>query len=318
MKKSLTRKLTIAVIALVFAVVSLSTSTYAWFTMSDKAQIDAFEAQVKAGEGIEIAVTSTDAVGNAQWYTGNVPANVVEAAFEANGFTKFQDLTTSDNGKTFTTIDKTTGENKSFDGTDGYVSFYVHIKTAVAGTITLDGIELSSKSENGTNENPIEDWTCDAKYLIASNEYVEVGNTVKYKVENASRIAIIYGDESKVYEKAQESFTKVGVQDGEGNTNYSFVAGNTKGTKSTYGAFDYYNSKNNSDLVISNSKDYTGTDILSTGLTTNSFTTTNTNNEPEVITFQVKIWIEGWDSECINAIFAQTLSTTLKFKFATA
>ena len=96
MKKSLTRKLTIAVIALVFAVVSLSTSTYAWFTMSNTAQIDGFTADVKAGEGIEIAITATgspEEIAAAKWYTGNVPADVVKTAFEANKFTKFQDLT---------------------------------------------------------------------------------------------------------------------------------------------------------------------------------------------------------------------------------
>ena len=88
MKKSLTRKLTIAVIALVFAVVSLSTSTYAWFTMSNTAQVDPFTAEVKAGEGIEIAVTSGSEVGNAQWYTGSIPGTVVEAAY-AGSFEKF-------------------------------------------------------------------------------------------------------------------------------------------------------------------------------------------------------------------------------------
>ena len=66
MRKNLTKKLFLSVLTLAFAVISLGASTYAWFTMSKNAQINAFEAEVQAGEGIEIAVTPTATIGDAQ------------------------------------------------------------------------------------------------------------------------------------------------------------------------------------------------------------------------------------------------------------
>lgn len=306
MKKSLTRKLTIAVIALVFAVVSLSTSTYAWFTMSNTAQIDGFTADVKAGEGIEIAITSKgtqNEINAAKWYTGNVPADVVKTAFEANGFTKFQDLTTTESGKTFKYIDKTTGALTDYNETTelGYVSFNVHIKTAVVGNVVLDGITLESTPKANTSP-----WTVDAGYDIAENNTISIGTEVEYLVEDAARIAIIYNNNSTVYEKgAAEGFTTE-------NQDYS---GNTKGTQSVYGAYSYYNSKNENgvqiDIANAQNCNYNTNEIAATGLDVNKFPAT----EGGIISFEVKIWIEGWDAECINAIFSQTLTTELHFSF---
>ena len=79
--KKLTRKLFISVLVAVFAFVALGTSTYAWITMSNTAEVAAFEATVDAGEaGIELsedygakleeaADDVTEAVKNSTWAT---------------------------------------------------------------------------------------------------------------------------------------------------------------------------------------------------------------------------------------------------------
>ena len=309
MKKSLTRKLTIAVIALVFAVVSLSTSTYAWFTMSNTAQVDAFNAEVKAGEGIEIAITTggTDTeLAAAQWYTGNVPAAVVETAFKKDiengkkGFLKF-DALTSTNGTSLANL-----EGASNDGT-GYVSFWVHVKTAEKGKITLNDIVLSSSQYNSAaqTENKWESvspWTADAEYNFDGTNTIKVGDKVTYLVENAARVYV----NEVIYEKVEED----AVYDVAGSK-----ANNATGTTNTFGSFAYYNSKNSLD---SNKLDITkATNQANNVAKIGAFTavdlgTVEANN---VLKFEVKIWIEGWDAECLNAIFGQRLTTQLNIGF---
>lgn len=53
--KSLTTKLYISIATLVIAIIALSTSTFAWFTMSNQATIETIDAQVSAGQGILIS-----------------------------------------------------------------------------------------------------------------------------------------------------------------------------------------------------------------------------------------------------------------------
>lgn len=293
MKKSLTRKLTIAVIALVFAVVSLSTSTYAWFTMSNEAQVDPFTAEVKAGEGIEIAVTSGSEVGNAQWYTGSIPGTVVEAAY-AGSFEKFDALTTTDGTKFYDIKDAAIdGNSQQVELGAGYVSFYVHIKSAQAGTIYLSDIVLDSKS--GGNEPTA--WTADAAYKLDGTKNVAVGDKVLYEVENAARVYV----KDKIYEK--EALAATGE-----NGNYE--ANNAVGTKNENGSFSYYNSKDANDLVITNAP--ARNDVAKIGNFEAS--SLGTVSVGDTLTFQVNVWIEGWDAECLNAIFAQTLSVQLNFE----
>jgi hypothetical protein len=62
MRKNLTKKLFLSVLTLAFAVISLGASTYAWFVLSEDANVEAFSGTVQSGtSGLEIAVTTYDA-----------------------------------------------------------------------------------------------------------------------------------------------------------------------------------------------------------------------------------------------------------------
>ena len=303
MKNKLTRKLMLSAFTLLFAVISLGASTYAWFTMSDKAQINAFDGQVKAGEGIEIAVTSTQNLGNAQWYTGNVPTNVIKAAYEANEFVNFNALSTINNGTKLIDYEG----NEADKGT--YITFYVHIKTAKPGTVSLSQILLGSAGDSITG------WKSDAAYHLPTSDgdegvEVKVGDQIQYKVEDAARIYV----KNEIYEK---------------ETNLSSGNNNLAGVKSEYGAYEYYNSKNQDAPLNKTGNNYneqydaetlSGTNFYDENddpnLTSNTSQVLGTTEKTgDIITFEVKIWIEGWDTECLNAIFAQTLKVQLGFSF---
>lgn len=291
MRKNLTKKLFLSVLTLAFAVISLGASTYAWFTMSENAQINAFQGQVQAGEGIEIAVTPTATIGDAQWYTGNVPTNVVETAFKANDFTNFAALTTINSGVSLVDYEGAAAANTTF------ISFYVHIKTAEYATVNLTQIYLESAGS------AVEGWKADAQYNLPDEDGLEgaqvnVNQVVKYKVEDAARISV----NKVIYEKATDI----------ANNNYA-------GVDSKFGAYAYYDSKNQDAKLKQTGSNYNAyttsklentafpaADVANHDNLTGVALGTTSESQP-VITFQVMIWVEGWDTECLNAIFAQTL-----------
>ncbi len=179
MKNKLTRKLMLSAFTLLFAVISLGASTYAWFTMSEKAEIEAFEAQVKAGEGIEIAVTKESTVGNAQWYTGTVPSDVIQAVtnpkIDGKYNFRFDAISTNNTAASFVKKDMTAAAES------GFISFYIHIKTAEAGTVKLNKIALTGDGAN---------WTADAQYNLTKDLVVNVNDSINYNVANAARVAV--------------------------------------------------------------------------------------------------------------------------------
>lgn len=64
----LSRKLVLSVLTLVLSVVALGTTTFAWFALGQSAEIQAFELQATAGEGLEIALyTGTKATDEATY-----------------------------------------------------------------------------------------------------------------------------------------------------------------------------------------------------------------------------------------------------------
>jgi len=297
MKKSLTRKLAIAIIALVFAVVSLSTSTYAWFTMSDTANVDSFEATVKSAEGIEIGVTKLENDSVTQWYVGEVPSQAIKAVAEDADF-KFEAITPNTiayNNPTFK--DQFNGEK-----TSGWVSFFVHIKAAQAGTVSIDDIAL-------TTTNP-STWTVTAPYQGTKNVNYAVNDVAQYEVADAARVALITTQKDVQYfeKDATDAKTENGVK----------YAGNTVGITETNGAYAYYNAINPNNPLDDDNKSSYQTYLINgdLGIVKDEIVVDlGSVAADEILTIQVLVWVEGWDAECLNAIFEQTLKVDLDFKY---
>ena len=304
MRKNLTKKLFLSVLTLAFAVISLGASTYAWFTMSKEANVESFTADVQAGKGIEIAVTAGTNHDDAQWYTGTIESDVVQEVVEEANFSKFAALTTTD----AVNFEDVTDPNATIDGT--YLSFYIHIKAAEQGTILVDdnsGVTFDSKQPNAdaTDYVAVTPWTADAAYQLDAGKKVEVNDPVLYKVENAARVALIVNNNTYIYENAFKA--------AEDMSDY-LDANNQVGTTVKNGALAYYNSKvkEGSSLTAPTTEQY------STNHAGENFTSFNEAiqaGEAGILTIQVVVWVEGWDAECLNAIFAQQLSVALAFKF---
>ena len=61
--KNLTRKLMLSIVAIALVVIALGTSTFAWFTLSNKASVGQFNAEVTAGQGMELSLDGNN------WYS---------------------------------------------------------------------------------------------------------------------------------------------------------------------------------------------------------------------------------------------------------
>lgn len=310
MKNKLTRKLMLSAFTLLFAVISLGASTYAWFTMSEKAEVEAFTADVKAGEGIEIAVTADGDASNVQWYTGVLESEIIQPIVNAKNV-KFGALTTI-NAVEF--YDQNDDPVTNSDNSASYLEFYLHIKSAESGSIKLSNITFNSKEpkeldeDNNMTYGAVSPWTADAGYKLSDDTEVKVNDEVLYEVANAARVALIVNNNTYIYENGE-------VEQPEGDVDYIF-AGNTFGTTSTNGAYDYYNAK------VSEAKQLDPN-------TSRKYVTNMDNDdenqfdefdesiiEGQYITIKVVVWVEGWDAECLNAIFAQQLSIALEFELS--
>ena len=77
--KNISRKLVLSILTVVLTVVALGTTPFTWFTITNTANISAFEAQIVSDEGIEIAIGNINerlADGYQTKFEVNSPANL--------------------------------------------------------------------------------------------------------------------------------------------------------------------------------------------------------------------------------------------------
>jgi len=304
----LMRKLSISILAVVFAVVAMGATTFAWFTITNTAKINQFEVQVTAGSGFEIAVTTVGGVPSA--WKSTITKAEVEAAIGGNVVLK--DLTSA-NGATFYPISEIGVDVNGTDDyklgnavTDGYAEFDIHFRSKAEGTVKLNMTETDITS---TGKTKVADVAFDEAYT-GGDSFTATSDVLAYAM-NAARMAIIESNTLKVIlEKAGATLNTAGTLD---NT-VGF------GTAHAKGALAYYIAKNQIDT--------TGMDLsgLGTGPNTEKFgdtvyTTkiadiaTGPSNEWYTGKITVRIWLEGWDAECLNVIFSDTLQVKIQFEY---
>ena len=301
------RKLSISILAVVFAVVAMGATTFAWFTITNTAKINQFEVEVTAGSGFEIAVTNVGGAPSA--WKSTITKAEVEAAI---GNVVLKDLTSTD-GATFYPISEIgvgvngTDDYKLGDAvTDGYAEFDIHFRSKAAGTVKLNMEETNITS---TGKTKVADVAFDEAYT-GGDSFTATSDVLAYAM-NAARMAIIESNTLKVIlEKAGATLNTAGTLD---NT-VGF------GTAHAKGALAYYIAKNQIDttgMVLSG---------LGTGPNTEKFgdtvyTTkiadiaTGPSNEWYTGKITVRIWLEGWDAECLNVIFNDHLKVNIQFEY---
>lgn len=310
------KKLLLSIIAVVVTVAALGTSTFAWFTLSNKAEIGQFNAEVTAGDGIELSLDGDN------WYSVLTSDLINEWLVDLYGATPVLTDLTSSNGVTFSKMvltDNTTENAGNEYGTvtyvpetEGFIEFQVFFRAQAATDIYWTDAQL------GGEEN---EWISDAEFTYHSA--VVATDPVTVSAANAARISVAEASAvtAFVYELPAVS-----------GTNFHLGSG-TGVTVPAAGAVSYFNAKNEYNqipaattinLPVNVFYEFTananvGTTEVPVG---KKVLTLTDSEEVNGITYNtgsvdVRVWIEGWDADAFNAILSLPLFASLKFEGVT-
>ena len=319
--RKLTQKLVLSVVTMALVVVALGTSTFAWFTLTNEAQLGSFEGQIVAGTGIEVSLD------NYRWFNGLTTKQMEDYLFDG-GFpqgpsgidtakygTGFRwNAITSKNGINMINLDESDAANSSF------IEFTLYFRSEAAGTINWTSVLLGGAAKS---------WVPDATFVGSTGETVTVGNSYNVFAKNGARVSVT-GSVSSVattviYQLPPE-------------TSSTSVSGNqTTFGHVTGGQAKYWEAKN---------PGQTFADFVEAQLTDNSVTpyevpatdsgeafeaaaaaVTTLGSGVPVLTLAapsagsysvgsvtIRVWLDGWDADTFNALFNAYLSASLEFK----
>ncbi len=316
----LSRKLLLSVLTVAFALITLGATTFAWFTLSTKAEIQSFDVEVTSGAGIEISADGSN-------YSNYISAQQIYSAITRSKSSTILDHVTSKNGQTFTTIDYE-GE-LSFDKTanSGWAEFDLWFRSPEASVevYMLNNTKITSTGVT---------WTSDANFNLTATDSLVVGSQRTLYGANAVRISTT---------ENELTANDTGFQYNDGDSANIFELGGDTGDqrldkviKTTYGSVAYYNAKNPNATIPSNiitseqnalpnvlkinnlpSLNELNTEDINLGVYT-PVATLEVDNDYTGVNYYygqitVRIWLEGWDPDMFNAIMADVISIHMHF-----
>lgn len=328
----LARKLVLSVLTVVLTVIALGTTTFAWFTLTNQAVVQPFNAQVIGDSGIQIAIgdvdgvlieTPNDLTWKAQLLATDI-TNYIEAKYGVTGGesnfrfnhvstngTQFNDMlyfyTIGENNHVHVPFEETVGEHPN-----GFLALPIHFRSADNTVIKWTEVILTSTP--ATKTNTFETFV-DSKGNTVAN-----GSSYTFNAADAFRIGIMNSTKSGFvpYDGGTPDIDFVVYENPVSATNT--VLGNPGGVPLTTanGAMNFYN-------VMTSGGYPHGHEAVTTVATLTEMIT-----EPTVLTMSgdnlstagaeyygmvyVLIWLEGWDAEAFNFIFDEIVTVSLTFR----
>mgnify|MGYP000930764680 CR=1 FL=1 len=327
----LTRKLLLSIMTVAFAFITLGATTFAWFTLSTKADVEPFNVEVTSGAGIEISADGYN-------YSNYIVKEQIYAAITRAGSSTTLDHVTTTDGRNFRTLNSNEDFTKVAES--GWTEFELFFRSPEKD-VEVFMLRSTSLTSLGIN------WTSDADFQLTPTELLRTNNKKMLYAANAVRISTTEHDVS----------VDSGLNWGSELTTSNIFELNPTGTGTnqrldtkavrTYGAIHYYNQKNQSaqisDTTISRVNAITNESepIRLPSLVQNhnnlpvlaelntEAIADNTGYYPLTTLSQgfqldgganfyygkitVRIWLEGWDPDMFNAIMADQITVTLSF-----
>lgn len=315
----LSRKLLLSIVTVALALVTLGATTFAWFTLSTRAEVEEFKVDVTSGAGIEISADGMN-------YSNFIKANDIYAAINRAGSSTVLDHVTSPNGISFKTIGFDEDGKVHFDNpaTSGWTEFKLWFRSPEKD------VEVYMLNNTTVTSTGI-DWVADAVFNLTEDSPTVVGNTYTLYGANAVRISTTENTVTATSDSGP-SFT-------DGTNAKVFELGYTKDDQklgqeiqTEYGSVAYYNSKNPNNPITPTDNDKLPTVYDSENLPElKDLNTSAINNETHVPVatlkaqsnisgttlyygqITVRIWLEGWDPDMFNAIMADKIRIHLFF-----
>lgn len=314
MKKTIKKRAFVSAIAmLIVSAIVLTSSTFAWFSMSKKASVDAMDLTVSSPEGIQISANAstwtaslsldeifdTDASTTSRYdaYEGNVnlyPADLipVSSAFldaDSNtGFANFYKTTLNDSGAATTAKVAQTAGN---DDNAGLIAFDLFFKVAQQTTVYFHSSQFTDPGNSDvltalrvgfTPLGNVAIGTSAADAIALKGFTRSNTNNIVYEVDavNRSADAVADGQTSGV-------LTTKYIQ------NASAAGATTGGILTTSSSISTSYAKVVTDQAANSAKSF----VLNAGITK----------------MRVYIWVEGQDVDCRNSIAGAAFTAALNF-----
>ena len=298
------KKLKFILVTLLFVTLTFVTSVYAWLQISNINTIDNIYLDVRLGDELEISLDGIN-------FTKSIDHEDFKEVIKD---LIFKDVTTLDN-ELFTLgpnlYNKRAKENIDYLSVDLYFKItpeeYIedervfkeiylvnnkHISYEEAVEENVSGTYITSKGKR---------WVSDYDFNNGNQE-VKKGESGMYYAKDAMRIGFNSNEYNFIFDTSEDE---------------------TRGYGKSYGAFDYFNLKNEMklnlpkeqpDTLYSLSKEIGHTGIMDSN---NSLITKLVKQEDYYIgKTTLNIWLEGWDADAFDAIRQDHLLISLEFQAA--
>ncbi len=313
------RKLILSALTVVLTVAALGTTTFAWFTLTNTAVVQPFQAQIVADTGIEVALGLEPAGGllELDWVTALTTADVESYIATAySGSFRFNHVTTS-NGVDFFTL----GIGALSGVTSGYLELPLHFRSNSADAIDWTQVTLIGGSLP---------WTSDVAFTAANGTFYPSASSFNVDASDSMRISVqeVAGARTTpaavVYEKPAGG---TNIYLGDGSTHLDpdgitpapndfsdlAVTGDGQGAP---GSYNYYYAKTGALPFGSNAVNPVAT--ISSMVSSTVLEMTDGAAAGAGATYYgqviIRVWLEGYDQNAYNSILARLISASFTFE----
>lgn len=314
MKKTIKKRAFVSAIAmLIVSAIVLTSSTFAWFSMSKEASVESMNLTVSSPEGIQISANAsawtasltvdeifdTDDQTTSRYdaYEGNnnlYPADLipVSSAFagadSATGYADFFKASLNDSGKASITA---VTQSKDSQDAAGLIAFDLFFKVAEAQTVKFGASTFTDNSNSKILSalrvafSPLGTVAIGATpdEATALNSFTASSNIV-YEVDSINR-----SDDAAALGISAGAMTTRALYRGAGNNNLNTTNGVIVGS--------------GNDVAVS------GTQVADTA----DASAKVFNLKAGITKMRVYIWVEGQDVDCLNSVAGAALTANLKF-----
>ena len=308
---SITRKLVLSILTVVLTVVALGTTTFAWFTLTNTAVVQPFQAEITSDTGIEVAlgIPVSGLENELNWVTTLTTTTIQDYIEDEYGAFTFTHVTTT-NAVDFYTL----GTAAMASTTGGYLTIPLNFRSNSANTILWSTVSLTS------GQAP---WDADVAFTGAKGASYIAGDDVPIDAADSFRIAIlgtVGGSNNVVGYENPDSLTNA-VLDGDGAV--MDLSGLTEDhdddvlTPEVHiganGAMNYFYRKN-ATLPF-------GADAVTVLNTIQSLSENPVLTMAEVETsgatyygqVLIRVWLEGWDANAYNSVLGRMITASFVF-----
>ena len=302
--KKLTRKITLSLVAILFAVIALGTTTYAWFTLGTTASVGTVEGEVTSGEGIEISLDGKTWVNK---LTEEMLSKYVQQHAVSLSLT---DVTKS--GKTFMKNNGVTGGKEATANTD-YLVLPIQVRAIGKAAASEDGTKAGYKlyvssvniKDDKTTETAI-NWKADVDVKVGEKQVLTAGNDFKLYASDAARVTFEYNDATKATIYTTHGDTTYKDEDTktqEDGLAKAYATAKGYDTLPTFVDDELLTPEKNSLILASDVNENDGKVLIVDALP----------KATETITVNVYVWLNGYDAHCINAILGHKIYVDFSF-----